>query len=194
LLKIGQDSRLQKDAAPLASDIDALLMARVAIGDLSAFEEIVIRNQSAAWILAFHYLTDSAEAEDVVQEAFLRLLKSAPRYRPTAAFRTFFTRIVVNLCLDSRSKKRLVYSEALPENADTENIPELVLLKQEAAREVNQALAGLPPAQRMALLLRHFEDFTYSEIAEAMSISTKAVDSLLQRGRQTFRSRFHSRE
>jgi RNA polymerase sigma-70 factor, ECF subfamily len=183
---------LQKDVTPLESDKDALLMARVATGDLSAFEEIVIRNQSTAWTLAFHYLTDSAEAEDVVQEAFLRLLKSAPRYSPTAKFRTYFARIVVNLCIDLRSKKRLVYGEALPENADTENIPDLVLLKQEAATEIKQALADLPPSQRMALLLRHLEDFTYSEIAEAMSISAKAVDSLLQRGRQTIRSRFRS--
>jgi RNA polymerase sigma-70 factor, ECF subfamily len=183
---------LQKDVAPLASDKDAFLMARVAIGDLSAFEEIVIRNQSSAWALAFRYLGDHAEAEDVVQEAFLKLLKSAPRYQHTAKFRTYFARIVVNLCLDFRSKKRLVYSEALLENADTENIPDLVLLKQEAATEVNQSIADLPPAQRIALLLRHLENFTYSEIAEAMSISTKAVDSLLQRGRQTLRSRFHS--
>jgi RNA polymerase sigma-70 factor, ECF subfamily len=183
---------LQKDVAPLASDKDAILMVRVATGDLSAFEEIVIRNQSAAWALAFHYLSDSSEAEDVVQEAFLRLLKSAPRYRPTAKFRTYFARIVVNLCLDFRSKKRLVYSEALPENADTVNIPDLVLLKQEAANEVKQALAALPPTQKIALLLRHLENFTYLEIAEAMSISAKAVDSLLQRGRQALRSRFHS--
>jgi RNA polymerase sigma-70 factor, ECF subfamily len=86
----------------------------------------------------------------------------------------------------------LVYGEALPENADTENIPDLVLLKQESAREIRQALAGLPPAQRIALHLRHLENFTYLEIAEAMSISVKAVDSLLQRGRQTLRSRFNS--
>jgi RNA polymerase sigma-70 factor, ECF subfamily len=192
-LTIGQDAHLQKDLAPLASDKDALLMERVAAGDLSAFEEIVIRNQSAAWALAFHYLSDSAEAEDVVQEAFLRLLKSAPRYRPIARFRTYFTRIVVNLCLDFRSKKHIVYGETLPENADTENIPDLILLKQESTHEIKQALADLPPAQRIALLLRHLENFTYLEIAEAMSISVKAVDSLLQRGRQTLGARFRSR-
>jgi RNA polymerase sigma-70 factor (ECF subfamily) len=173
-------------------DRDALLMARVGTGDLAAFEKLVHRNQATAWSLASRYLGDPVEAEDVVQEAFLRLLKSAPRYRPTAKFRTYFTQIVVNLCLDFRSKKQLVYGEVLPENADTENNPDLVLLKKEAASEVRHALADLPPAQRIALLLRHLENFTYSEIAEAMSISAKAVDSLLQRGRQTLRSRFQS--
>lgn len=165
-------------------------MARAAAGELAAFEELVHRNQSAAWSLAFHYVSDPAEAEDIVQESFLRLLKSASRYQPTAKFRTYFSRIVVRLCLDFRSKKRPVYCENLPENADIENNPEGLLHKRETASEVMRALADLPPAQRMALLLRHLEAFTYSEIAEAMNISTKAVDSLLQRGRHTLQSRF----
>jgi RNA polymerase sigma-70 factor, ECF subfamily len=184
---------LPENVTSLSEDRDALLMVRVGTGDLAAFEQLVHRNQAAAWSLASRYLGDPIEAEDVVQEAFLRLLKSACRYRPTAKFRTYFTQIVVNLCLDFRSKKHLVYGEVLPENVyDTENNPDLTLLKKEAASEVRQALADLPPAQRIALLLRHLENFTYSEIAEAMSISAKAVDSLLQRGRQTLRSRFQS--
>jgi RNA polymerase sigma-70 factor, ECF subfamily len=178
---------------PLVSDDDrdAALMVQSAAGDFSAFEELVIRNQSTAWALAFHYLSDSAEAEDIVQEAFLKLLKSAHRYKPTAKFRTYFSRIVVHLCLDFRSKKRPVYCETLPENADTENNPDLLLYKKETASQLKRVLADLAPPQRMAFLLRHQEGFTYSEIAEAMSISAKAVDSLLQRGRQALRSRLH---
>jgi RNA polymerase sigma-70 factor, ECF subfamily len=182
---------LQKEAAPLSIDKDALLMAHVAAGDLSAFEELVIRNQSAAWALAFYYLSDSAEAEDIVQEAFLKLLKSAPRYRPIAKFRTYFSQIVVRLCLDFRSKKHPVYCETMSENADMGSNPEVLFYKKESANELKRALADLPPAQRMAFLLRHLDGFTYSEIAKAMNISAKAVDSLLQRGRQTLRSRFH---
>jgi RNA polymerase sigma-70 factor, ECF subfamily len=193
LLNIGWDSHLQKDAAPLASDKDALLMARVAAGDLSAFEGIVVRNQSAAWALAFHYLSDSAEAEDIVQEAFLKLLKSAHRYKPSAKFRTYFGRIVVHLCLDYRSKKHPVYCETLPEKADMENNPYLLLHKKEIASELKRAIADLAPTQRMAFLLRHLKGFTYSEIAEAMNLSSKAVDSLLQRGRQALRAHLQSR-
>jgi RNA polymerase sigma-70 factor (ECF subfamily) len=167
-------------------------MARVATGDLSAFEELVIRNQSAAWILACHYLSDSTEAKDVVQEAFLRLLKSAPGYKPTATFRTYFSRIVVRLCLDFRSKKRPVYCEVLPESADAAKSAETQLQDKEAAIELRRALVDLPPTQRMAFLLRHLEGFSYSEIAEALDISPKAVDSLLQRGRQTLSTRLRS--
>jgi RNA polymerase sigma-70 factor (ECF subfamily) len=184
---------LPENVILLSLDRDALLMGQAATGDLAAFEELVMRHQSAAWALAYHYLSDPAEAEDIVQEAFLRLLESAHRYRPMAKFRTYFNRIVVRLCLDFRSKKRPVYCETMPEKAETGNNPELFLHKKETANELKRALEALPPTQRMALLLRYLEDFTYSEIADAMNISTKAVDSLLQRGRQALRTRLQLR-
>jgi RNA polymerase sigma-70 factor (ECF subfamily) len=182
---------LQGNTILFLEDKDAQLMARVTAGDLSAFEELVVCYRAAAWALAFHYLADPTEAEDVVQEAFLRLLKSASRYQPTAAFRTYFSRIVVRLCLDFRLKKHPVYCEVIPESTDLVNDPESALNKKESSTELKRALAALPPTQRMAFLLRHVEGFTYSEIAEAMNISTKAVDSLLQRGRQSLRTRLH---
>jgi len=179
------DKATQESAGlPLGEDRDALLMVRAAAGDSLAFEELVIRNQSAAWALAVHYLGDAAEAEDIVQEAFLKLLRAAPRYQPTARFRTYLSRIVVRLCLDYRAKKRPAYREDLPDRADTARDPEAVLHNEETTKEIRRALEDLPPAQRMALLLRHLEGFTYTEIAVAMSTSAKAVDSLLQRARQ----------
>ena len=174
---------------PPSEDRDALLMARTAAGDSGAFEELVIRNQSDAWALAVHYLGNAAEAEDVVQEAFLRLLQAAPRYKPTAGFRTYFSRIVVRLCLDFRAKLRPIYGEALPDSADAARDPEASFRDQETAGKLRRAVETLPPAQRMALLLRDLEGFTYSEIAETMSTSTKAVDSLLQRARRALRVR-----
>jgi RNA polymerase sigma-70 factor, ECF subfamily len=182
---------LPQNVISYSEDGDAVLMVQAATGDLTAFEQLVIRNQSAAWTLAFHYLSDPVEAEDIVQEAFLRLLQSAHRYRPTASFRTYFSQIVVRLCLDFRSKKHPVYCETLPESADMGNNPEVFLRKKETANELKRAFADLPSTQRMAFLLRHLEGFTYSEIAKAMNISVRAVDSLLQRGRQALRSRFH---
>jgi RNA polymerase sigma-70 factor, ECF subfamily len=167
-------------------------MMQAAEGDLSAFEKLVVRNQSSAWALAYRYLSDPIEAEDVVQDAFLRLLRSAPHYQPTATFRTYFNKIVVHLCLDFRSKKRPMYCESLPENADHCKNAEAQLQDKEAAAELKRALADLPPTQRMVFLLRHIEGFSYSEIAQAMDISLKAVDSLLQRGRQALSARLHS--
>jgi RNA polymerase sigma-70 factor (ECF subfamily) len=167
-------------------------MVRAARGDRSAFEELVVRNQSSAWALAYRYLSDPVEAEDIVQEAFLRLLKSASRYQPKANFRTYFSKIVVRLCLDFRSKKRPLYCGTLPESGDITKNAETQLQDKESADELRRALVDLPPTQRMAFLLRHLEGFSYSEIAEAMDISPKAVDSLLQRGRQTLTTRLRS--
>jgi RNA polymerase sigma-70 factor, ECF subfamily len=183
-----------QDAAGLepSDDLDAVLMTQTATGNLAAFEELVVRNQSSAWALALRYLGDHADAEDIVQESFLKLLRAAPRYKPTAKFKTYFSQIVVRLCLDFRSKKRPVYCATMPEHADTEKNPDLLLCKKESTIELGRAFAAIPPTQRMAILLRHLENFTYSEIAEAMNISAKAVDSLLQRGRKALRSRFYS--
>jgi|WetSurMetagenome_2_1015567.scaffolds.fasta_scaffold06414_8 RNA polymerase sigma-70 factor, ECF subfamily len=172
---------------PFEEDKDALLMVRAAEGDLGAFEELVIRSQSAAWRLAVYYLGNAAEAEDIVQEAFLKLLQAAPRYRPTARFRTYFSQIVVRLCLDYRRKKQPYYREVLPDGASTARDPEAVLRDEETATKLRLALGDLPPTQRIALLLCYLEGFTYSEIAETMSTSAKAVDSLLQRARHTLR-------
>lgn len=179
-----------ENESPGSEDKDAQLMVRAGAGDLAAFQELVIRNQPAAWALAWRYLGDAAEAEDIVQEAFLRLLQAAPRYKPMASFRTYLARIIVRLCLDFRSKKRPLYGALPPEVAGNyETTPEDFLEQKEIAGRLRQALEGLPSAQRMAILLRHLEGFTYSQIAEAMGISAKAVDSLLQRARQTLRAR-----
>jgi RNA polymerase sigma-70 factor (ECF subfamily) len=172
---------------------DTALMVQVSRGDFEAFEEIVHRHQKFAWSLAYRFTRDAAEAEDIVQEAFLRLLKASPGYRPTAGFRTYFSRIVVRLCLDYRSKKRPEYREILPEITDNVQDPESALRERETARALANALDKLPPQQRMVLVLRHLENFNYSEIAKAMGITAKAVDSLLQRARQALRRYLASR-
>jgi RNA polymerase sigma-70 factor (ECF subfamily) len=82
------------------------LMQAVAGGDLSAFNEIVLRHQKLAWGIAYRFLGDRHAAEDIAQEAFLRILDAAPRYKPTAAFPTYLSRIVTRLCLDRARKKR----------------------------------------------------------------------------------------
>lgn len=79
---------------------DEELMSDVAEGDLVAFEQLVRRHQASAWNAAFHLLGNVHAAEDISQEAFLRILRAAPRYRPTAAFRTYLYRIVTRLCRD----------------------------------------------------------------------------------------------
>src|SRR5579885_2515084 len=94
---------------------DEELMLAVRQGDLSAFDQIVLRHQHMAWRVGCRFLGDPSEAEDVAQDALLRILKAAPSYQATAKFQTFLFQVVSRLCLDRASKKRPIYVEKLPE-------------------------------------------------------------------------------
>jgi RNA polymerase sigma-70 factor (ECF subfamily) len=178
-----------RHAASSASgdDIDKTLMIRAAEGDLAAFEELVRRNQAGAWALACRFLGDATEAQDIVQEAFLRVYKAASQYRPTAKFRTYLYRIVTRLCLDWEAKKRPDYTDSPPPVADSSRSPEALVGGGELKDAVQKCLANLPARQRIAITLRHYDGMAYDEIAEVLKTSPKAVDSLLQRARDALR-------
>jgi RNA polymerase sigma-70 factor, ECF subfamily len=184
----GYDEDLQqaKGSAP-GDDIDTTLMTRAAAGDIAAFEELVRRNQAQAWALAWRCLGDPAEAQDVVQEAFLRIYKAASRYRPTAKFRTYLYRVVTRLCLDWGAKNRPEYTEAILSIPDSSSGPEALFGQNELSGVVQNCLGNLPVNQRLAITLRHYDGMTYDEIAEVLEVSSKAVDSLLQRARDALR-------
>jgi RNA polymerase sigma-70 factor, ECF subfamily len=168
-------------------DDDSVLMVRAASGELAAFEELVRRNQRNAWALAWRVLGDAAEAEDVVQDAFLKIYKAASRYRPTARFRTYLYAVITRLCLDRSQKKRPEYTADLPDVPDAGRGPETLLITSELTEAVRRCLEGLPTNQRIAISLRHDDAMTYEEIAEVLQVSSKAVDSLLQRARSALR-------
>jgi RNA polymerase sigma-70 factor, ECF subfamily len=163
---------------------DEELMQDVAHGDIEAFGELVRRNQRYAWNTAWRMLQDPAEAEDVAQDAFLRVLDAASRYRPTAAFRTYLCRVVTRLCLDRLEKKKPVYTDAPPASTPSGVTPSDELISRDRASAVNRALQALPPRQRAALMLRYFEDLNYKQIAEILGASVKSVERLLARGRE----------
>ena len=168
---------------------DEELMQDVAKGDIKAFGEIVRRNQRYAWNTAWRLLQDPAEAEDAAQDAFLKILDAAPRYRPTAAFRTYLCRVVTRLCLDRLEKKKPLYTDAPPVSTSSRPDPSDELAARDRASVVQRALQTLPPRQRTALVLQYFEDLSYKEIAEAMGVSVKSVERLLARGRDALADR-----
>lgn len=96
---------------------DEELMRRTAAGDLNAFNELVLRHQNNAWRLASRFLNDPADAQDIAQEAFIRIFEAAPRYRPTAPFTTYLYRVVLRLCMDSARKMRPVGRENIEDSA-----------------------------------------------------------------------------
>ncbi len=164
-------------------------MLEVADGDLSAFEQLVLRHQEVVWRTAYRIIGDRQAAEDLAQEAFLRVFQAAGRYRPTAAFRTYLYRIVVRVCLDHLKKRRPQSGADLTVVAE----PALSVDEQaelgERADLVRQAIAELLPKQRSAVVLRYYEGLRGAEIADAMRTTTKAVERLLARARETLEQR-----
>ncbi len=163
---------------------DEALMQAVALGDLAAFERLVLRHQESAWRTAYRMLGCHQTAEDVAQEAFLRIFEAADRYRPTAAFRTYLYRIVVRLCLDHLRKGLPVPTDNLLATDDWPS-PEQQATDAEQAQAVQEAIGRLPPKQRTAVVLRYYEGLSGREIAVVMETSLKAVERLLARARVT---------
>jgi RNA polymerase sigma-70 factor (ECF subfamily) len=162
---------------------DEELMLLVAKGSLEAFEQIIVRYQSSAWKIAYQFLRDSGKAEDMVQEAFLKILDAAPRYRPRAPFRTYLYRILSRLCLDERKKKKPVYTGELPDLPHPSSALDDQMISKERMEAVYDALDALPDRQRLALVLKYYDGLDYREIAAVMETTPKAVERLLARGR-----------
>ncbi|MEP7337605.1 MAG: sigma-70 family RNA polymerase sigma factor [Acidobacteriota bacterium] len=167
---------------------DEHLILRVSEGDFAAFECLVRRHQLSALRTARRFLGDAHEAEDLAQEAFLQIFRQAHRYNPdTASFKTWFFTILANLCRNALKKRRLVYYDDLPENILDLNDPDANLELSERRRALARAIASLPPNQRLAFILCHYEEFSYAEAARSLDLSVKAVESLLVRAKRNLR-------
>lgn len=168
---------------------DEILVEKIANGDTIAFQTIIERYQSLVLNIAYRFIGNSHEAEDIGQEAFLRVFENAHRYKPIAKFKTWFFRIVTNLCLDfCKKKKPDYYGEFFDIPQDTPGPGEELEIS-ERQNLIQQAIQTLAPNQRMALILHHYEGLRYTEIAKVMGCSLKAVESLLVRAKQTLRKR-----
>lgn len=161
-------------------------MAGVAAGDRRAWASLVERHLSAVHGAAWYVLADRAEAEDVAQEAFLRLLPKAPDWRADgASVRTWLRRVAVNLSIDRLRARRSVSLELVAETPAEGDIDADV----DRRRRVAAALNDLPERQRTAVVLVHYQGYSQREAAELLSISTDALESLLARGRRTLKQR-----
>src|SRR5690349_23386154 len=171
-------------------------------GDESAFDALVEAYSPQVYALLTRFLGPRGNREDLVQEVFLRVVRARERYEPSARFSTFLFRIAYNLSVNetqrgiAREARRVEFGgedsarspEGLGELVDERTPqPAAELERGDVVREVRAAIARLPENQRMALLLAKYEDLPYSEIAEVLGSSEKAVKSLIHRARESLR-------
>ncbi len=171
-------------------DPDAELVARVGRGDRTAAQVLIRRHLPKMLGLARRMLGDSAEAEDAVQDAFLRLWTHAARWQPgQAKFETWLYRVTLNKCFDRLRRRPVAPLDAAMDVPDPAPGPASGLENAALSRQIEDALLALPERQRAAIQLCHFQECGNIEAADILGISVEALESLLSRGRRTLRAR-----
>lgn len=186
------------------SDVhDKALMARIAEGDEKALRELIEKHQGAVYGTIAKMLGDPVEAQDLAQQVFVRVYRAAASYRATAQFKTWMFTIVRNLVFNEhrrRSRATLIPLHP-PENESSDSgaaqrmdLPDLATrtpgeqaLRKEMLQAIDTAMLALPEQQRLAMVLRRYDEFSYEEIAAILKTSVPATKSLLFRARETLR-------
>jgi len=182
------------------SDPDIELMLEFAQGSIPAFEQILKKYKKIVINVAYRFIQDRYEAEDIAQEVLLKVYNSAKKYKPKAKFSTWIYKITANTCLNKLRSKNNFQIISLEKSASLDDIktrsenhysrythPSIELEKEELIQMVKNAIQTLPANQRMAVILQKYEGLSYREISEIMGCSTHAVDSLLQRAKQNLK-------
>ena len=176
---------------PGVDDHDEDLVARAGKGDQLAASTLVLRHTDKIMGVCFKMLGSRDQAEDATQETFLRLWKSAARWRPQGAkFETWLYRVAMNICFDRlRKRGREAPEDAAPEQIDKAPRADAMMMQEERALIIQKAMAALPDRQRMAITLCHYQELSNIEAAEIMEASVEAVESLLSRARRSLREK-----
>lgn len=192
--------------ALLRSQSDEALMARVARGGQDAFEVLLERYENAVITFCYAFVRNRDLAEELAQEAFLRVYKSAPRYKPLAKFSTWLYRIAANLCINELNKEKLRRARSIDEpvgnSPDGSRIVERIAsdsklpLTQAELREahaiVERAIDRLPDEQRATLVMVEYHNLSYKEIAEILGVTVSAIKMRVKRARESLREMLRS--
>lgn len=195
---------LSKKENPYLSDPDVQLMLEFKAGDQTALEALMRKYYPRILNFIYRFLGNRQVAEDLTQEVFLKVYKSAFKYTPRSQFQTWLYTIAKNTALNELRRKRGLFvstdqtfnsdgNELTKEIADFETAPDKDLMHKEKAAMIRQAIDDLPEKQRMAVILRRFEDFSYAEIAATLKVSDKAVKSLLSRAKLNLKHKLASK-
>lgn len=172
------------------NEAEQVWIAQAVQGDDSAFTQLVEAYQSPVFNLCYRMLGDPDEAEDAAQEAFIRAYRALRGYDPTRPFATWLLSIASHHCIDRIRKRRmkLVSFDSLPAEgelvADPLPTPETRFRQTEDQQQMQELLDSLAPVDRSAVVMYYWYDYSYEEIAQALSLSLSAVKSRLHRARR----------
>lgn len=180
--------------------VDQSVLQEAQMGDLNAFSAIVEAYENRLYTLSFRFLCDGTEAEDAVQETFLRVYVNLPRYDGKHKFTTWLYRIATNVCIDRLRRRKhersLDAQQAEGEDslydlhdrlASESMTPEQALMRSETCNEVQRALADLPPAYKSVIILRYIEDMSLQEISDILHVPITTVKTRIHRGREAMK-------
>jgi RNA polymerase sigma-70 factor (ECF subfamily) len=165
-------------------------LVRAIEGDDNAFTQLIEKYQRPVYNLCYRMLGNPGDAEDAAQEAFFRAYKALDRYDPKRSFATWLLSIASHYCIDQLRKRRFTSfsmddeEHAWLEPPDPAPSPENTVSSREKQEQVQQLLERLGPKDRSAVVMRYWYDYSYEEIAEALSLTISAVKSRLHRARK----------
>lgn len=180
-------------------------LARLALkGDQRAFAELVDIYQDKLYHMAYRMLNNRQEAEDVVQDTFLRVYKNLDRYDDTLKFSTWIYRIATNLCIDRLRRRKPTYSLDAESNdyegldgysmlPSDERTPESELVLSDTQRIIHEAIDSLPPKYKSVMILRYIRDLSLQEVGDILGMPVTTIKTRVHRGREFLRKKLEHR-
>jgi RNA polymerase sigma factor (sigma-70 family) len=184
---------------------DKELIARARGGDEAAYRVLLEKYQRPVFSICLRMVRNREEAEDLAQDAFMKVFAMLDRYNPSYAFSSWLFKITSNLCIDAIRKRRV---ETLPmdqpvqsdggeyarQYESPDDDPARVFDKSEKMKQLSEAVDSLPPHYRVMILLRHQEDLSYEEIAETLEVPLGTVKARIHRAREMLKSRLAGKD
>ena len=197
---MSDESNFPADSAPDSAAQDLRWMERIKTGDEVAFRELIEAHQRRIIGTIAKMISDESEAEDIAQQVFIRVWKSAPRWEPTAKVTTWLYKITRNLVFNETRRRKRHPVQSLDATLEADDRPQqfadtgvkaadTALLDGEMQAAIQAAIDELPEVQRMAVILRRYDDVPYEEIGEILELSVPAVKSVLFRARTDLREK-----
>ena len=177
---------------------DELLVQRCKKGQLEAYEKLIKKYETKVYSLCYRYSGNYDDANDLAQEAFIKVFNSIDKFKGKSAFSTWLYRVTANVCLDEmRKQKKTPISIDKPQETEEGEVyfnlpdqkynPEIIAEKNDLKQLVHKGISKLPKEQRIIIILREMEELSYEEISEVLEISIGTVKSRLNRARKNLK-------